>query len=269
MLQRIPHWCLLGLIQLLVSCAAQGGAYHTVQQGQTLYTISRIYGVDERYLARINGISDPSLLRTGQQLYIPGADRALKVPATVPVEPQRPSPPAVSAKPLPVTPTPGATRPTAGEPPTPPAKIPAPASPEKPVQERTQGTSPLAGKGRFVWPVRGTLLKKFGDRQDSATSKGVEIGIPRGTGVAAAAAGKVIYSGDGITGYGNLVIVRHDESFFTVYAFNQENLVTTGAFVSKGQKIALSGVPPKGGAPRLYFEVRQGKEPVDPIFYLP
>jgi lipoprotein NlpD len=267
MLQRILLWLLLCLVQFLVACAAQGGAYHTVERGQTLYTISRIYSVDERYLARINGISDPSRLRVGQQLFIPGADRARQVPATVRSEPL--PPPAAVVKPVPAPPTGGGSRPIAGRPSPPPLAVGVPAKPAEAVPERVQGGPPPAARDRFVWPARGQLLRKFGDRQDSTKSKGVEIGLPKGTGVAAAAAGKVIYSGDGITGYGNLVIVRHDNSFFTVYAFNQENLVATGAFVSKGEKIARSGVPPKGGVPRLYFEIRHGKDPVDPIFYLP
>jgi lipoprotein NlpD len=97
----------------------------------------------------------------------------------------------------------------------------------------------------------------------------VEIGVPEETPIQAAAAGQVTYSGDGIRGYGNLIIIRHDDSFFTVYGFNRKNLVASGAFVNQGEKIALSGCPPSGGKPRLHFEIRQGKAPVNPIFYLP
>jgi lipoprotein NlpD len=97
----------------------------------------------------------------------------------------------------------------------------------------------------------------------------VEISAVSGTPVLSAAAGRVIYSGDGIRTYGNLIILRHDNDFFTVYGFNQKNIVDAGTFVSKGERIALSGAPPAGGKPRLYFEIRRGKEPVDPIFYLP
>ncbi|MBE0502359.1 MAG: M23 family metallopeptidase [Desulfuromonadales bacterium] len=112
------------------------------------------------------------------------------------------------------------------------------------------------------------MVKKF-DSQSSVGSKGIEITASSGTPVSSAAAGKVIYSGDGISGYGNLLIVRHDDSFFTVYGYNKKNLVQTGAFVSKGEKIALSGQPPAGGAPRVYFEIRYGKKPVNPLSYLP
>jgi lipoprotein NlpD len=87
--------------------------------------------------------------------------------------------------------------------------------------------------------------------------------------VVSAAAGRVIYSGNGIRGYGNLIILKHDDSFYTIYGFNAKNLVESGSFVSKGEKIALAGSPPNGGSPRLYFEIRHGKTAVDPIFYLP
>ena len=238
------------LIFILSACAAKHsrGVYHTVKKGQTLYTISRVYEVDETYLARINGIADPTQLRSGEKIYIPGATQLKPVPITVKPEPQ-PEPP----KPKIVT---AQKKPAAISKPA--VKKPAP----KP--SKTYKTPP-ASKGRFIWPVKGKVVKKFG----SGNSKGLEIAISDGTPVSSAAAGKVIYSGSGITGYGNLVIVRHDDSFFTVYGYNKRNLVEAGAFVSKGEKIAYSGKPPSGGTNRVYFEIRYGKKPVNPITYLP
>jgi lipoprotein NlpD len=112
------------------------------------------------------------------------------------------------------------------------------------------------------------VISKFGQKT-SGPSQGIEIAAGRGTAVRSAAAGRVIYSGDGIRGYGNMIILRHDDNFFTVYAFNERNLVKDGSFVGRGEHIAAVGVPPGGGAPRLYFEVRNGKQTVDPLFYLP
>lgn len=249
------------LLLLTAACVGprESGVYHTVRKGQTLYTISRVYQVDERYLARINGISDPTRLQVGDALFIPGARHLASVPATVPdivdPVPHKPRPETVKPKPAkPVQPT---------RPKPPPAIKPAPA---KPAPKASKPVATLT-KGRLIWPVRGKLLKRFDAR--TGGSKGLEIAVDSGTSVASAAAGKVIYSGDGITGYGNLVIVRHDDSLFTVYGYNRKNLVSVGAFVSKGEKIALAGTPPSGGKPRLYFEIRQGKKPVDPLFYLP
>ncbi len=241
------------LLTVLSACGAsrQAGIYHTVKKGQTLYTISRVYEVDEIYLARINGIADPTELQIGEQIYIPGATQARPVPITVKTAPDPPPPPPPIAARAPIT---AEKKPTVSRP-APVATEPKPAS----------SSPPPSGTGRFIWPVKGTIVKKFG--VDS--SKGLEIAVDSGTPVASAAAGKVIYSGSGIAGYGNLVIVRHDDSFFTVYGYNQKNLVNAGAFVSKGEKLALSGRPPSGGGNRIYFEIRYGKKPVNPLTYLP
>ena len=242
---------------LLTACSASGGVYHRVLPGQTLYSISRTYGIDERYLARINGINDPTQLQAGQQIYIPGADQKRRVPVTVASPEKRPDP----------TPTriPKAVAPATE------SRKPIPkAAPEAPSPAtRTVNGPPPISRGRFAWPLQGDLLKRFGSKSGGTLCKGLEIAATLGAPVRSAAAGKVIYSGDGISGYGNLIIVRHDNSFFTVYGYNQKNLVASGAFVSRGQQIARAGVPPKGGSPRLYFEIRYGKKPVDPTFYLP
>lgn len=244
------------VILLLISitaCAAtrRSGVYHTVKKGQTLYTISRIYEVNEMYLARINGVADPTQLQVGERIYIPDADQVKSVPITVkPAAKLRPQKPVVTGtkkRPAPVKKS-AVTKPR----------------PYKKPPVKTYKKAPTS-KGRFIWPVKGRIVKKFGGK----SSKGLEISVASGTPVASAAAGKVIYSGSGITGYGNLVIVRHDDSFFTVYGYNKRNLVTAGAFVSKGEKIAFSGKPPSGGKNRIYFEIRYGKKPVNPLTYLP
>lgn len=255
--RKIP--ILLTFIFFLSACAASAGVYHKVLPGQTLYSISRSYAVDENYLARINGISDPNRLKAGQQLYIPGADRQKQVPITVssPAEPTR----TVSPQRSPGTAAPAKATPDRSTTPvmTPPA----------PTARASSRAAATALRGRFDWPLRGKVVRSFGSKVDGALCKGLEISARPGEAVASAAAGKVIYSGDGISGYGNLIIVRHADSYFTVYGFNERNLVTSGAFVSKGEQIARAGTPPKGGTPRLYFEIRSGKQPVDPIFYLP
>lgn len=112
------------------------------------------------------------------------------------------------------------------------------------------------------------MLKGFGSN-GLQSCQGVEIAVPAGTPVLSAAAGTVTYSGNGIRGYGNLIILRHEDAFFTVYAFNQKNMVQAGKRVGKGEKIALSGKPPAGGDDCLHFEIRKGKTAVNPIFYLP
>lgn len=237
------------LAAFLAGCPPPSGVYHTVREGQTLYRIGRTYGVDEHYLARLNGISDPTRLAVGQKLFIPGVERTKTVPSDAKT---KTAPPSKSPSPKTVSPS----RPSPVSPPLDNATAPVRSSPH------------VSHRGKFDWPLQGEVLKKFTSKTGTPT-KGIEIAARRGTPILSSAAGKVIYSGNGISGYGNLIILKHEDSFFTVYGFNEKNLVDAGAFVGKAERIALSGAPPGDSTPRLHFEIRRGKEAVDPIFYLP
>jgi lipoprotein NlpD len=221
-----------------------------VQPGQTLYRIAQTYDIDEGYLASINRIKDPTQLKVSQRLYIPGARQLRKVSVNTdaPV-----SAPKATSAPVAVQKKPTATHRT------PATKKPATAAPT---------LTAKAAKGIFVWPVKGRVLNQFG-KQGQNVYKGIEIDVPKGTAVVAAASGKVIYSGNAIPGYGNLVILEHSDSYFSVYGYNQKTLVKNNDHVGQGEKIALSGLPPNGQSARLHFEIRKGKSAVNPILYLP
>ncbi len=238
---------------LLWGCAPSPGIYHTVSKGETLYRIARTYEVDERHIARVNGINDPNRIDVGQRIYIPGATAPRNVSPLQSAAPQRSQTPSVAS--------PSPPRRTQAPPP---SVAPAPPAPARALPS----AAPMAEKGRFDWPLRGRILREF-SLSGPRTSKGIEIAAAVGTPVLSAAAGTVTYSGDGIRGYGNLIILKHDDSFFTVYGFNEKILVENGARVAKGQRIALSGTPPGGGEARIHFEIRHGKTAVNPIFYLP
>jgi len=242
---------------LMMHACAPSGIYHTVKPGQTLYTIARTYDIEEARLARINNIKDPTQLRANQKIYIPGVTQLRKVPVTA----------ASANKPKSTT----ATRPT--------AQTVAPTSKKAPektvsVKKATPAKQPNATvvgkpvKGIFVWPAKGKVLNNFG-KQGEKVYKGIEIDIPKGSAVVAAASGKVIYSGNAIPGYGNLVILEHSDSFFSVYGYNDKRLVKMDDHVGQGDKIALSGSPPDGRSARLHFEIRKGKSAVNPILFLP
>lgn len=237
------------------SCALPKGVYHTVKPGQTLYSIGKAYQVDVDVLARVNHLRDRSSISAGQRLFIPGATRVKYVAPTVKTR--------IASRRQATTRRSGSRKSKASAGTTRSAGRTAGSAAAK-----TSSARAVASKDKFSWPVKGRVLKKFGDTNGTA-GKGMEIAVPSGSAVRAAAAGKVIYSGDGIKGYGNLIILKHDESFFTVYGFNRKNLVGTGGFVSKGERIALSGIPPGGGQPRLHFEIRRGKDAVNPLQYLP
>jgi lipoprotein NlpD len=235
------------ILLLLVACG--GGIYHTVKPGQNLYRISRAYNVSETYLAKINRISDPTRIKVGTRLYIPGAN---KVRHVEPVKVSTPSPPPHSPKPAPVRNR----------------KAPVPTT--KPEQKTAHvGQAKATSVKKLNWPLRGKIVRSFSTQTQAGGGKGIEIAVRVGSPVLAAEAGKAIYSGDGVNGYGHLIILQHENELFTVYGFNQQNLIRQGDFVSQGEKIALSGVPPAGGQARLHFEVRKGKLAVDPILYLP
>lgn len=118
------------------------------------------------------------------------------------------------------------------------------------------------------WPVKGHLTSKFGPRK-RRMHDGIDIGVKAGTPVAAAAAGLVVYADSRLTGYGNLIIIRHSSDLFTAYAHNQKNLVKRGDQVVSGQRIALVGTSGRSTGPHLHFEVRRGETAVDPLAYLP
>jgi murein DD-endopeptidase MepM/ murein hydrolase activator NlpD len=244
---------LTGCLTVLVSCAPPG-IYHTVRPGQTLYSIARTYNIEEARLARINHVTDPTQLKVNQKLYIPGATQLRNVPVTMSSSSKPPdrAPASDTAAARPRPPQPSSTTKTA----------------KTPGDNSRPATTSGPVKGFFIWPVKGKLLNKFG-AQGQKVYKGIEIAVPSGTPVEAAASGKVIYSGNAIPGYGNLVILEHSDSFFSVYGYNQKNLVKMNDHVGQGEKIALSGAPPSGQSARLHFEIRKGKSAVDPILYLP
>lgn len=260
---RIGRYCILVVLSLVV-VACHTGVYHTVEPGQTLYRIGQTYGVDSTYLARINNISDPKQMRAGTRLFIPGATGQQRVAGTEPkrssVPSSRPAPPPVAKK---VPSKPAASPQPTSKPP------PEPAVTRTPKPPQPAPSKPQASRPQYSWPLRGRIVREYSTTAQAGSGRGIEIAANKGSNVTAAEAGRVIYSGDGVNGYGFLVILQHEHEIFTVYGFNERNLVAQGAFVSRGQKIALSGVPPAGGEPRLHFEVRQGKNPVNPLLYLP
>jgi murein DD-endopeptidase MepM/ murein hydrolase activator NlpD len=124
------------------------------------------------------------------------------------------------------------------------------------------------GQERFIWPVEGKVVAQFGTpvkrRHD-----GVDISAPEGTPVRAAESGKVVYSDNKIKGYGNLIIIEHQDNFFTIYAHNEENVVKEEVLVKQGDIIARVGKTGNATSPCLHFEIRKGSNPLDPIRFLP
>jgi murein DD-endopeptidase MepM/ murein hydrolase activator NlpD len=126
-----------------------------------------------------------------------------------------------------------------------------------------------APSGRFMWPVNGKMLQGFGPMPNGQRSDGLQISAPEGAPIRAADAGSVVYAGDDLPGYGNLVLVKHEGGWITAYANARRILVKEGAQVRKGDVIAEVGATGRAKQAGLHFELRKGPRPVDPLPALP
>ena len=127
---------------------------------------------------------------------------------------------------------------------------------------------PPSSGGRLLWPVAGNVLSEFGPKPNGQHNDGINIVVAKGTPVKAADDGVVAYAGNELKGYGNLVLIRHDNGFVSAYANNGELKVKRGDKVNRGQTIATSGQTGNVSSPQLHFELRKGSTPVDPMPYL-
>ena len=123
-------------------------------------------------------------------------------------------------------------------------------------------------KGNFIWPVHGPVLRRFGWSKDGKHD-GIDIAAPTGTPINAMDSGKVIYSGNEIKGYGNIIIIKHGDVFTSVYAHNAVNLVHEGDQVKKGDMIARVGTTGRTTGSHVHFEIRNHNKPIDPYLVLP
>ncbi len=213
----------------LVGCGSL--VHHKVQKGDTLYSIGWRYGQEADQIAQWNNLRSPYMIHQGQVLRIaPPLERSIQTtPKAAPTQRQRAS--------------------VVLEPPA-----------DKPLPKIS------AGPVVWGWPAEGKLIATFSAK--NLDNKGVDISAKRGTPVRAAARGKVVYSGSGLTGYGNLLIIKHNESYLSAYAHNDTLLVKEGEAVKLGQKVAAMG---DTGSDRvmLHFEIRYNGKPVNPQHYLP
>ncbi|MEO7744382.1 MAG: peptidoglycan DD-metalloendopeptidase family protein [Usitatibacter sp.] len=253
---------------------------HTVKRGETLVGIALQYGLDYRELAAWNNIANPNVLATGQVLVVaaPAGTRPY-APVTTPLAVAGPP---IEARPIANTPnakveprgqklpyseralaqlsSPDAGAPVPAQlpdaPPSPPPAPPAQAEPEKPAGTDREDVD-------WMWPVKGKVIAAF-----TEATKGVDIGGRKGAPVLAAAAGRVVYAGAGLRGYGKLVIIKHNNKWLSAYAHNDNVLVKEQQDVRKGQKIAEMGSTDTDQV-KLHFEVRREGKPVDPAKVLP
>jgi murein DD-endopeptidase MepM/ murein hydrolase activator NlpD len=131
-------------------------------------------------------------------------------------------------------------------------------------QDQPQQMPALLGNGHFVWPLNGRVISTFGSVGNGERNDGINIAAKMGEPIHAAAGGTVTYAGNELKGYGNLILIRHDDGYVTAYAHAQSIGVNRGDRVEKGQVIGLAGATGDVDSPQLHFEIRRGVEPVDP-----
>lgn len=228
--------------------------YYTVRKGDTLYSISWRYGMDYKDVARINGIRSPYTIYVGQKIRFKSTSRSTATRSssnqTVKTSPVKPAP---SAKPAPA--------------PAPKSTTTAKAKPKpKPTPATAQDTFVGNQHLQWRWPTAGRVVSTY---SNSGTGrKGIDIAGKAGQPIIAAASGKVVYSGNSLPRYGNLLIIKHNDVYLSAYAHSDKLLVKEGDVVHGGQKIALLG---RTGTQRdqLHFEIRRNGKPVDPMRFLP
>jgi lipoprotein NlpD len=224
-------WLVVSLIAL-AGCSSltvnDGARVHVVQRGDTLYKIAWQHGLDQTQLARWNGLRNPNVIYVGQRLRLTAPPLA-RAAASQPSNRDQRSVSRPPAQPSTATPRPPA---------------------------------PILPPPNWQWPTDGRVVSTFGAR--SGIASGIGIGGRVGQSVRAAAPGRVVYAGSGLIGYGQLVIIMHNDTYLSAYGHNSRLLVTQGQDVSRGQQIAAMGLGPER-EPRLHFEIRRNGVPVDPV----
>lgn len=269
--------------------AKYNGSY-TVKPGDSLYAVARAHKVPFTELQQVNAIANPLKVKPGTVLKVPAGYS--QTAAATPAAAAAPLAAAVEAAPANVAPA--MTQPAAAA--TAPANIPAgsaqptiinaakpaetvaPVAPATAAEQTSKGdklalNAPAqpaapADTSKLRWPAQGKIIAGFGGRPDGTHNDGINLSVPLGTDVHAAESGVVAYAGSELKGYGNLVLVRHDNGWVTAYAHNEELIVKRGDKVKRGQVIAKAGKSGTVDQPQVHFELRQGSKPVDPTPFM-
>lgn len=283
---------------------------YVVGEGDTLFAISRRFNVSAGQIAEANNMAVSATIHPGDKLVLPEGFKdsgPVKVTTQVAVEqprtpappvrePVREPPPTPVYKPAPppptqtAAPTTPATKPVAA--PVRPATTPVPATPAPttPAPAATKPAGPVIvpstpspadqqisqlGRGRFIWPLRGDILSTFGPKGTGQRNDGINVRTPADSVVRAAAAGDVVYAGDQVPGFGNLVLIKHADGWVTAYGHLGRVDVKMQQQVTQGQQIGMSGATGGVSEPQLHFEVRYAPtpadraRPIDPLLVLP
>ncbi|MBF0094452.1 MAG: M23 family metallopeptidase [Alphaproteobacteria bacterium] len=221
--------------------------FHQVRPGDTVISIARRYRVEVPAVIRANELKPPHVIVVGQSLTIPNAESPPPSP-----------PPASGAAAAPSQPSP---EPLASGPP---PRGQAEARAESPPSRFIPKPPPRSGQA-FLWPVSGKVVTRFGSLGDGIQNDGINIAVDKGTPVRAAENGVVVYVGNELKGFGNLLLIKHDEGWMTAYAHQDSVTVKRGQEVRRGDVVGRAGNTGSAPFPQLHFEVRRGTKAVDPM----
>jgi murein DD-endopeptidase MepM/ murein hydrolase activator NlpD len=243
--------------------AAPSAGTHTVAAGETLYGIARRYNMSAQQLIAANGLANPNELRICQRLVVsaggqplPPTSQVAQLPSVAPNTTQTPAQ-IVAARTY--------------TPPQPTQSAPAAVVETAAIQQVAARNDEIAEQTplQFRWPIRGRVLSTFGTGSNGVRNDGVNIAVPEGASIRAAEEGEVVYAGNELRGFGNLVLIQHRGGYVTAYAHNSRIDVQRGDRVQRGEVIARAGSTGDVETPQLHFEIRRGTTPVDPSPYLP
>ena len=240
---------------------------YTVQKGDSLSKIAIKFNVSQSAVAQLNGLGPPYRLYPGRVLVLPDFHGQDDQPV---VEESAATPPPVSqpkqAAVMPVPPPATTTTAQAGKPTdlSSPTALAPPISPAAQAASLEKSSDPIASASGFIWPLKGDIVSSFGPKAGGLHNDGINIAAAEGTPVKASAAGTVAYAGNDLKGFGNLVLIRHSNGWITAYAHLASMSVTKNQEVNAAQTIGTVGQTGSVDSPQLHFELRHGKEAVDP-----
>lgn len=259
-------------------------------QGDTMALIAKRFSVTQKALAAANGLKVGAAIKPGRQVILPSGyrdrgpireetpapSRPKPAPSLPPPAPALPPPRAIEPQPTPVQPSPRPT-PTPTPPPARPTPTPVPPPITPPASSATPTDAQISsyGRGRFIWPVRGDIVSDFGPKGTGQRNDGINIRSTAGEAVRSAAAGDVVYAGDQVPGFGNLVLIKHADGWVTAYGHMSRVDVKMQQKVVQGQQIGQAGTTGGVTEPQLHFEVRYAPtpqdraRPIDPKLVLP
>lgn len=250
------------------------GEIHVVAGGETLFSLGRKFGVSPYAIADANGLPHDAQLTSGQKVKIPAGGTApapavakAAAPKLETAEAAAPAAPKAAAEEAQTAPepVPESEQATTAEEAGAEAAV---KTAEKAETKQITEQAPMDAATGMRWPVRGKIISGFGPKANGLKNEGINIAVPEGTSIRAADSGVVAYAGNELKGYGNLILIRHDNGYVTAYAHASEIFVKRGDTVKRGDVIAKAGQTGSVSSPQLHFEVRKGATALDPMKFL-